>query len=95
MIKRIASVEINTDTFQIFQNGIEIKLPHDIYSAYETMCTFEYLKDNYANDDETLWNLARETRETQSECEANGSPVTEGEAIEIACNSLNITLEEI
>lgn len=95
MVKRIASVEVNTDTMQIFRNGVEIGCPYDIYVAYQSMCTFEYLKDNYSNDDETLWTLARETREVQSECEANGNPVTENEAIEIACNSLNITLDEL
>lgn len=94
MIKRMGSVEVNTDTMQIFQNGVEVKLPYDVHKAYEVMCTFEYLKDTYINPDDTLWQLAREVREVQSESEANGNPITEGEAIEIACNSLNITLWE-
>lgn len=94
MIKRIASVEINTDTMQIFQNGTEIKLPYDIYKAYEIMSIFEYLKENYMNNEDTLWQLATEVRVVQSETMANGHPASEGEAIEIACNSLNITLWE-
>lgn len=88
------SVEVNTDTMEISQNGNVIRCPYDIYKAYQYMCTFEYLKDNYVNDDETLWQVATETREAQSESEANGNPITEREAIEIACKSLNITLDE-
>lgn len=94
MIKKFRSLEINTDTMQIFQGEKQIECPYDIFKAFEYMCTFEYLKDNYTNDDETLWQVATETREVQSESEANGNPITEGEAIEIACNNLNVTLDE-
>lgn len=94
MIKKFRSVEVNTDTMEISQNGNVIKCPYDIYKAFQYMSTFEYLKDNYTNDDETLWQIATETIEAQKESECNGHPITEGEAIEIACRSLNITLIE-
>lgn len=95
MEKYIGSVKINLETGQLFSlsmnKATEIKCPYDIAKAYETLCTFEYLKDNYTNDDDTLWQVARETRELIREIDY---PLDENEAIEKVCKSLNITLWE-
>lgn len=94
MVKKFMSVEVSTDTMQIFRNGEEIKLPHDIYAAYRVMCTHEYLMENYTNDEEVLWKIASMVREHMDEAEGNGYPVCEDESIDYISRRENIKLME-
>lgn len=89
MIKKFMSVEVDTDSGTIKQNGTLIQEPYDICVVYEFLTTFEYLRDCYSNSDDVLWQVAMETRSIQAEYQ-----ISENEAIEIACDNLNITLEE-
>lgn len=91
MEKYIGSVKVNVTTGQLFSGNTEIKYPYDIAKAYESLCTFEYLKINYTNDDETLWQVAKETMELIREVDY---PLEENEAIEQVCQSLGITLDK-
>lgn len=91
MEKYVGNVKVNTTTGQLFLDDMEIKYPFQIAMAYESWSTFEYLKDNYTNDDETLWLVARNARELIREVDY---PMSENEAIEETCCSMNITLNE-
>lgn len=91
MEKYVGDVKVNTTTGKLFLDDMEIKCPFQIAMAYETWCTFEYLTDNYTNDEETLWIVARNVRELMREVDY---PMSEDEAIEETCNSMNITLNE-
>lgn len=89
MIKKITSVSIDTDTMQIFQEDREIKHPWDICKLWRIASIFEYLKDNYSNNEEVLWNISVEARELQDECN-DSNPLTELDAIELARKRIDV-----
>jgi len=66
----------------------------EIAKRYHALATYEYLKECYSNNDDTLWTIAVNVYDEQHEAEANGHPITEGEAIELITINLNITLEQ-
>lgn len=94
MKKRFGTVELNTETMQMYniKNGVEIICPRDIYKMYQYMCTFEFLQENYENDEEELWTIAVETREMQDKY--YDQTISETEAIGMACDKEGITLIE-
>ena len=65
-----------------------------IAENYHSLCAYEYLKENFKNEDEVLWDIALQVYDEQREAEANGYPITEGEAIEHICSNMGVILIE-
>lgn len=74
MEKYVGSVYVDTDNSRIFKadDRTEIKCPYDIVKAYEIMCTFEYIKENYNGyTDEDLWDKAIDIRRRMDKYDLN------------------------
>jgi len=78
----------------IFYKDLELTDRYSIAKAIYTLNTYEWMKDNYRNSQDELWEIAEEVYDYKGEAEANGGYVSEQEAIDDIAEMKNIELIE-